>query len=523
MTAAIEALAGFRTAIGAARVVTDEATCALYSQDVYRRGTSALAVLQPQDLADVIAIVQAARVSRTALHVRGGGMSYTDAYLPIDSHSAIVDLSALKRIRSISPLDLTVTAESGCTWAELDAALAPQGLRAKFWGPMSGARATLGGGMSQGAATFGSAKHGTSASAALGFEVVLGTGETLDTARIGQAQREAFFRPYGPDLTGLFTGDAGALGIKTAVTLQLEPRPAVRDSVSFAFDSFEALATAVANVSRRGLATEMFGLETALARLAAGEAALAQDLGMLWQVVRAQHGVGAALRQLLRMARGGRRFLSGSTYIGHFLCEAHDSRRLALDLQELRTIAALQGREVANSMAAVVQAQPFPAPMVVGPAGRRLLPLHVILPHSAAAAFHAEFVALRDREAAQCAAHRVCMFVVFAAVGPSALLYEPVIYWEDEWLPLHAATLPTELQSVLKPGSANPEGREYVERLRIEIVELMRRHAGAHLQIGRAYPYLQDRSPAFCSLLHQLKREVDPLNLINPGALGLLP
>ena len=195
-------------------------------------------------------------------------MSYTDAYLPIDNHSAIVDLSALKRIRSISPLDLTVTAESGCTWAELDAALAPQGLRAKFWGPMSGARATLGGGMSQGAATFGSAKHGTSASAALGFEVVLGTGETLDTARIGQKQREAFFRPYGPDLTGLFTGDAGALGIKTAVTLQLEPRPAVRDSVSFAFDSFEALATTVANVSRRGLATEMFGLETALARLA---------------------------------------------------------------------------------------------------------------------------------------------------------------------------------------------------------------------------------------------------------------
>jgi len=523
MTAATEALAGFRAAIGADRVITDTASCALYSQDVYRSGTPALAVLQPQDRSDVIAIVRAARVSRTALHVRGGGMSYTDAYLPSHGHSAIVDLTALKRIRALSTLDLTVTAESGCTWAELDAALAPHGLRAKFWGPMSGARATLGGGMSQGAATFGSARYGTSASAALGFEVVLGTGETLDTARLGHSEREAFFRPYGPDLTGLFTGDAGALGIKTAVTLQLEPRPAVRDSVSFAFDSFEALATTVAAVGRRGLATEMFGLETSLARLAAGEAALTQDLGMLWQVVRAQHGVGAALKQLLRMARGGRRFLAGSTYIGHFLCEANDSRRLALDLQELRTMAAEHGREVANSMAAVVQAQPFPAPMVVGPAGRRLLPLHVILPHSAAAAFHAEFIALRDREAERCAAHRVCIFVVFAAVGPTALLYEPVIYWEDEWLPLHAATLPAELQRVLKPGAANPEGREYVERLRLTIVELMRQHAGAHLQIGRAYPYLQDRSPAFQSLLRQLKNEVDPLNLINPGALGLPP
>jgi D-lactate dehydrogenase (cytochrome) len=51
----------------------------------------------------------------------------------------------------------------------------------------------------------------------------------------------------------------------------------------------------------------------------------------------------------------------------------------------------------------------------------------------------------------------------------------------------------------------------------------MHRHAGAHLQIGRAYPYLQNRSPAFVSLLRQLKTELDPLHLINPGALGLQP
>ena len=113
--------------------------------------------------------------------------------------------------------------------------------------------------------------------------------------------------------------------------------------------------------------------------------------------------------------------------------------------------------------------------------------------------------------------------MVFAAVGASALLYEPVIYWEDEWLPLHTATLPAELQAVLKPGAANPQGRAYVEGLRVEIVELMRRHAGAHLQIGRAYPYLQERSPAFLSVLRQLKAELDPLHLINPGALGLQP
>ena len=50
MAAAMDALAGFRAAIGATRVVTDAATCALYSQDVYRSGVPALAVLQPQDV-----------------------------------------------------------------------------------------------------------------------------------------------------------------------------------------------------------------------------------------------------------------------------------------------------------------------------------------------------------------------------------------------------------------------------------------------------------------------------------------
>ena len=66
MAAAMDALAGFRAAIGATRVVTDAATCALYSQDVYRSGVPALAVLQPQDVTDVLALVRAARTSRTA-------------------------------------------------------------------------------------------------------------------------------------------------------------------------------------------------------------------------------------------------------------------------------------------------------------------------------------------------------------------------------------------------------------------------------------------------------------------------
>jgi D-lactate dehydrogenase (cytochrome) len=518
---AADPLEGFRDILGADHVVTAAAQRQLLSQDVYRAGTVPLAVLRPDSTAAVAGLVRHARAEDIALFVRGGGMSYTDAYLPDRERAAIVDLGRMDRIRAIEAPDLHATAEAGCTWAAFDAAVAPHGLRARFWGPMSGSRATLGGGMSQGAATFGSGIHGTSASAALAFEVVLGDGSVLSTGTAGAPHHAPFFRAYGPDLTGLFTGDAGALGIKTAVSLQLEPRPGAKGSASFAFGSFEAMRAAVSEVSRHGLATEVFGVETALARLAAGEAALMTDLRALWAVARAQPGPLAALRQAARIALAGRRFLADSTYIANFLCEAADAPRLALTLAQLRRIVRARGTEVANTMAAVVQSTPFPAPMVLGPGGRRLLPLHVILPHSRVDAFHAAFDALRQREAARMAEHRALAFVVFAGVGPSALLYEPVIYWEDEWPELHRATMPPELLALMQPGAANPAGRAYVEALRVEIIELMLAHGGAHLQIGRAYPFLRERPAPFSSMIHSLKQATDPGNLINPGALGL--
>lgn len=515
-------LAGFRDILTLQRVLTDSATRTLYSQDVYRAGTLPLAVLQPTCTTEVCHLVQHALLHRIAIHVRGGGMSYTDAYLPLSEHSVVLDLSGLNKIRAISTEDLWVTAEAGCTWAALDAALKPHGVRARFWGPMSGAKATLGGGFSQGAATFGSGKHGSSASTALDFEVVLGDGRLLHTGRVGAGARDAFFRPYGPDITGLYTGDAGALGIKTAITLQLERRPKLQSSVSFAFSEFHSMRQAVSEISRCGLATEIFGLEATLARLSGGEAALAQDLLTLWQVIKSQRGFWRTLSQVTRIILGGREFLSESGYIVNILYEANSAKNLALTLSDISSLLKQHaGHEIANSIAAVVQSNPFPQPLVVGPNGMRLLPLHVILPHSAIDAFHNAFIALRQRENVLCTKHGVSLYVVFAAVGPSALLYEPVIYWEDEWLPLHHSTLPSVRPLLIKPGNINLDGRAYVETLRHTLITLMIEHGGMHLQIGRAYPYLKNRTAPFKDLITSLKSATDPQNIINPGALGL--
>jgi FAD/FMN-containing dehydrogenase len=50
---------------------------------------------------------------------------------------------------------------------------------------------------------------------------------------------------------------------------------------------------------------------------------------------------------------------------------------------------------------------------------------------------------------------------------------------------------------------------------------LMAKHQGAHLQIGRAYPYLKARNPVFKDRLVALKDWADPDGILNPGALGL--
>jgi D-lactate dehydrogenase (cytochrome) len=143
MPTTAEALDACRAVLGDDRVIVTDRTRALAAQDVYRTGALPLAVLQPRTTAEVVAIVRTAREARVALHARGGGMSYTDACTPRDLQSFVLDLRGLDRIRNLSVHDHTVTAEAGGTWAALDAALEPHGLRAKFWGPMSGAVATL--------------------------------------------------------------------------------------------------------------------------------------------------------------------------------------------------------------------------------------------------------------------------------------------------------------------------------------------------------------------------------------------
>ncbi len=503
--------------LGPDGVLTEVAALALSAQDLMTTGVTPLAVARPATAAEMARLVHFAQEHSVALFARGGGMSYSRAFQPDRARAISVDFSKLCRIREINVTDGHVTAEAGCTWKDLDAALAPHGVRARWWGPQSGGVATLGGSLSQGSVTFGSGRVGASANAVKSFEVVTGTGEIIHTGSDGCTDTSPFNRTFGPDLTGLFAQDAGALGIKTAVTLEIEPRPALVNGLSFAFDDFDAMTKLLSFATQRRLANEMIAMDAEVARQNAGAPNLIEGMKAMCRVGAAAGNPLSVLGRILRIATGGRRFLDKAKYTVHFVLEARDRRELSSLFRAVRG-AAKAGDEVVNTVPLVMRAHPFPVLPVIHPDGRRMLPIHGIFAWGALAEFHRDYLAIKAGFAPQMADHGVSLAEFFAAVAGVGLLYEPVFYWGDEYTVYHDAFRLPENGRSAAPPPANPAGRALVEEMVDAIIALMRSHGATHFQIGRLYPYAKLRGDG---LLRSLKQQLDPNNIINPGALGL--
>lgn len=509
--------AALRAVLGAKSVHTDLTARVLSAQDLMTTGITPLAIVSPSTAEDTAKLVWFARKHNVALFARGGGMSYSRAFQPDRARAISIDFSQLNRIREVNVADGFVTAEAGCTWAALDAALTPHGVRARWWGPMSGAVATLGGSLSQGSVTFGSGRVGASANAVKSFEVVTGTGDIIRTGSDGCADTSPFNRAYGPDLTGLFAHDAGALAIKTAVTLEIEPRPALVNGLSFAFEDFDAMVGLLSFVTQRRMASEIIAMDAEVARQNAGPANLFEDAKAMWRIGVAAGDPLTALGRMIRIAMRGRRFLNKAHYTAHFVIEARDKKELASLFRAVRG-AASEGVEIVNTVPLMTRAHPFPVLPVVHPDGRRILPIHGIFAWSALSAFRASYRALKADYAALMIKHGVSLAEFFAGVAGVGLLYEPVFYWSDEYMPYHTAfRLPGNGAPSPSPA-ANPAARALVEEMTEAIIALMRAHGATHFQIGRLYPHSILRQDG---LLKGLKAQLDPDNIINPGALGL--
>jgi D-lactate dehydrogenase (cytochrome) len=214
----------------------------------------------PGSTAELQSVVRLAAARALPITVRGGGASYTDGYTHTTADGITIGTDRLTAIE-IDETNNVVTVEPGVTWARLHAALGAKGLRTPFWGPFSGLTATVGGSISQNAISHG---PGVSADSVVAFDIVTGTGELLRTGSGGRPKGVPFFRHDGPDLTGLFCGDCGTLGVKARITLKLQRRHEAFAALSLSFTSFAAMHAAMSEIAREGLDDENFGLDAAL-------------------------------------------------------------------------------------------------------------------------------------------------------------------------------------------------------------------------------------------------------------------
>lgn len=521
MTEAIDIREQFAAIVGVEQCLTGDAARSFYT-DVYRALEEPFVVLRPLCAEMVQSVVRLAHSHGVPLVVRGGGASYTDGYLAPHARCALLDLSELQQIVSINEEDACVTVEAGVTWAALSDALRPLGWRTPFRGPFSGFHATVGGSMSQNALSHGSGAHGISAQSALSFDVVLADGSLL---RTGSAAAEAgpFARHFGPDLTGLFTGDCGALGVKLRVTLPLlRIRPAHRVA-SFAFPDFTAMHKAMQSIAAEQLEDTQFALDQALSQ---GQIAR-QDQGgealrMAWTLLTSAPSLGKGMAQVARAGLRARRDLGESAYMTHYIVEGVDDGEARSRLHRLRELATAHGVEIASTVPALVREMPF-APFfnTLGPGGERWVPLHGVLPHSRVGDFHSALEAFYAERREQMEELGVWAGGMFCTVGSSAFLYEIALYWPDEITAYHETVIPADYLAELPRFPANPKARDYVHRLKSDLADLYVNHGAINFQLGRFYPFHERLSPEAKGLLEAIKSHLDPQGRLSPGVLGL--
>jgi glycolate oxidase len=185
------------------------------------------------------AVVHAAEVGLSVV-IRGAGTGLAGG-ASAGAGSLVLDVSGLNRILEISPADELAVVEPGVITAALDAEAGQFGLRYAP-DPASAAISTIGGNIATNAGGLRCVKYGVTGDSVLGLSVVLADGRLVHTGR-RTAKGVA-----GLDLTSLFTGSEGTLGVIVAATVRLQPVPTNTVTIAAYFEDVEQAAAATTAV-----------------------------------------------------------------------------------------------------------------------------------------------------------------------------------------------------------------------------------------------------------------------------------
>jgi FAD/FMN-containing dehydrogenase len=234
MTIADLTLRKLREIAGPEGVVDQPGDMAPYLVDhrkIYR-GKAPL-VLRPNNTEQVAAIVKVCNEAGVGVVPSGGNTSYCGGATPSEDGSQIVvSLSRMRKVRQLDPLNYTITCEAGCVLAEIQQAAEAAD---RFFPLSLGSEGScqIGGNLSTNAGGTAVIRYGMARSLVLGIEAVLPDGRVFDGLRGLRKDNTGY------DLRDLFIGAEGTLGIITAATLKLYPRPQTVVTALVALQSLE--------------------------------------------------------------------------------------------------------------------------------------------------------------------------------------------------------------------------------------------------------------------------------------------
>ena len=191
---------------------------------------------------------------------RGAGTGLSGMAIPAKG-GIVLDMTRMNRILDLRIEDRLAIVQPGVVYATLEKALLPHGF---FFppDPASGKVCTLGGNVATNAGGVKGAKYGTTRDYVLGLQVVLPDGRIM---RTGARTMKSV---SGYDLTRIFVGSEGTLGVITEITLKINPKPPAASTALATFDDLGDAGRAVSEIVRSGIlpsVLEILGRETLLA------------------------------------------------------------------------------------------------------------------------------------------------------------------------------------------------------------------------------------------------------------------
>ncbi len=202
-------------------------------------------VVRPMNASEVSSILRLCSERGIPVTPRGAGTGLCGGASPVRG-GVVLDMSGMNKILEIDIGNLQVIVEPGVVQERLNSALKPHGF---FFPPDPGSSAmcTIGGMISYNSSGMRSVKYGTTRSYVLDLEVVLADG------RIVRTGSKMLKSSAGYDLTQLFVGSEGTLGVITRAGLKIVPLPKARRLVIASFPDAETAGESVIKVFSRGI------------------------------------------------------------------------------------------------------------------------------------------------------------------------------------------------------------------------------------------------------------------------------